>query len=66
MTISTSLNPRAMLADYENAEPNERACVNEAIGRVLDTFERYGFKYMGDDTLAEVEAVIFNYLRESN
>lgn len=66
MTISTQLNARAMWDDYAEASEEERDAVTEARDDVLRVFRRNGFVCPGDDRLAELEAVLFNYLKEAN
>lgn len=63
--MSLSTRARTLLLDYNNASQSERNCVDDAVAEVIRTFELHGFLAATDDRLAEVEAVIFNYLRES-
>jgi hypothetical protein len=66
MTISTKLNAAAMLADYEAAPEDLRDSVQAVMAATIAEIEYRGLKAATDDRAAELEAVIFNFIRESN
>lgn len=66
MTIQAHIDSRALWRDYEIAAEDVRAATDAAMTAALDAIKAAGFRVASDDRAAELEAVIFGFIRASN
>ena len=66
MAVQARIDTAALWAEYGQADAETRSATDAAMSAALDAIRGAGLKVAYDDRAAELEAVIFGFIRASN
>lgn len=61
--MTLTINTRVLMCELDEEDPRVRNTVNLATTNAMSTIREEGFKTLGDDRAAELEAAVYVYLR---